>query len=317
VGDPEVALWGSPIELTHQDRLRNLRDRLLSTRLFPAFGMNPSTMSRYLDILETHGCRQIFAYPSAIYLLCVHASKQGRDLRGVGVEVVFVTGEVLFPYQREFISGTLNCRVANGYGGRDSGFIAHECPQGEMHLMADAIITEIVDSEGRPAAPGETGEIVVTDLYSHEVPFLRYATGDMGVLSTRQCPCGRALPLLERIDGRSNDAILTPDGRIMNSLAVVYPVREIAGIEQFRIYQKSTDNFHIQLVRNGNFFQTDSEDRIRKAWSELLRSPVQVTFEYLPSLASDPSGKFRHVVSDVAPGLDLQSMENQHTPRTK
>jgi phenylacetate-CoA ligase len=299
IGDPELAIWGSPVELTRQDWIRNLRDRLFATRLLSAFEMNEFTMSRYLDILERGHCKQIFAYPSAIYLLCLHARKQGRNLRRLGVKIVFVTGEVLFPHQRDAIVEVLNCPVANGYGGRDSGFIAHECPQGGMHVMADAIITEIVDSEGRPLPPGEPGEIVVTDLYSHEAPFIRYATGDVGALSTRACSCGRALPLLERIEGRSNDMVLTPDGRIINSLALIYPVREIEGIEQFRICQKAVDRFHIQVVRDSRF-QTDGEDRIRKGWSQLLRSPVQVTFEYLPALPLERSGKFRHVTSELS-----------------
>src|SRR5437899_8886130 len=176
----------------------------MATRLLSAFEMNEATMSQYLDVLESRSWSQIFGYPSAIYLLCLHARKVGRDLRRVGIRVAFVTGEVLLPYQREMIQETLNCVVANGYGGRDSGFIAHECPQGGMHLMADAVITEIIDASGQPAAPGEPGAIVVTDLYSHAAPFIRYATGDIGVLSKRRCTCPLPLPLIERIDGRSN-----------------------------------------------------------------------------------------------------------------
>lgn len=301
IGDPELAIWGSPVEVTRQDWVRDVRDRLFATRLLSAFEMNEPTMSRYLDILEHRGCMQIFAYPSAIYLLCMQARKQGRNLRRLGVKVVFVTGEVLFPHQRDLIVETFNTPVANGYGGRDSGFIAHECPHGGMHLMADAMITEIVDTEGRPLPAGELGEIVVTDLYSQEAPFIRYATGDLGALATRSCSCGRSLPLLERIEGRSNDSIVTSDGRIINSLALIYPVREVEGIEQFRICQKAVDSFHVQVVRNSRF-QEDGEDRIRKGWAQLLRSPVQVTFEYLPALPLELSGKFRHVVSELPAG---------------
>jgi phenylacetate-CoA ligase len=298
VGDPELALWGSPIEVTRQDRLRALRDRFLSTRLLSAFEMNESTMSAYLDIFESHRCRQIFAYPSALYVLCLLARKQHRNLRNLGIKVIFVTSEVLFPYQRELIAETFNSPVANGYGGRDSGFIAHECPQGGMHIMADAIITEVVDLQGRPVPPGEAGQIVVTDLYSHEAPFLRYMTGDVGVMSSRRCICGRALPLLERIDGRSNDSIVAPDGRIMNALALVYPLRQIEGIEEFRIRQKQVDCFHVQIVRN-NTFPKDGEERIRKGWTQLLRCPLHLTFEYPPTLSRESNGKFRHVVSEL------------------
>jgi phenylacetate-CoA ligase len=309
VGDPELALWGSPLELTRQDRLRTLRDRALRTRLLSAYELNDTTMSEYVDIIADGQWRMLFAYPSAIYLLCLHARKQGRDLRRAGIQTVFVTSEVLFPHQRELISEVLGCPVANGYGGRDSGFIAHECPQGGMHLMADAMITEIIDTRGKPAAPGEAGEIVVTDLYSHEAPFLRYATGDIGVLSTRHCTCGRSLPLLERLDGRSNDSVVTPDGRIIHGQSLISLLMEIEGIEQFRICQKSVDRFHVQLVRNGNF-RVESENRIRRGWSERLRSPLQVTFEYLPHLSVERSGKFRHIVSDLQSGRELRTTEN-------
>jgi phenylacetate-CoA ligase len=303
VGTPELALWGSPVELTHQDWLRSVRDKFLATRLLSAFEMNEATMSRYLDILESSGCGQIFAYPSAIYMLCLLAKKQERNLRGLGIKVVFVTSEVLLPYQRDLISETLNCPVSNGYGGRESGYIANECPHGGMHIMADAIILEVVDSEGRPVPIGEAGEIVVTDLYSEEAPFIRYATGDIGALSARQCACGRPYPLLEGIDGRSNDSIVAPDGRIINALALVYPLREVEGIEQFRITQKSRGTFHVQIMRTEHF-ETESEDRIRNAWIQLLRSPLQVTFEYVTGFSRQRSGKFRHVVSEVMNGKD-------------
>jgi phenylacetate-CoA ligase len=301
VGDKEIALWGAPVELTKQDWIRSMRDRLFATRLLFAFEMNEATISRYLDVLEERGCRQIFGYPSAIHLLCLQARQEGRDLRRLGIRVVFVTGEVLFPHQRDLISQTLACPVADGYGGRDSGFIAHECPQGGMHVMADAVVTEIVDASGRPVAPGETGEIVVTDLYSCEAPFLRYATGDIAAFSARRCPCGRALPLLERIEGRSNDSVVAPDGRIINSLALIYPVREVEGIEQFRIIQRKVDCFHVQLVCNQTF-PKDGEGRIRAGWTRLLRSTLDVTFEYMPTIPAERLGKFRHIVSELPAG---------------
>jgi phenylacetate-CoA ligase len=282
-----------------------LRDVFLSSRLLSAFELNEATMSHYLDILERGGCHQIFGYPSAIYLLCLHARNERRNLRCLGVKVVFVTGEVLFPYQREVIAETLNCPVANGYGGRDSALIAHECPQGGMHVLSDAVILEIIDPQGRPAQPGEPGEVVITDLYSHEAPFIRYATGDIAMMSSRRCPCGRALPLLEAIDGRSNDSIVAPDGRIINSLALIYSVREIEGIERFRICQKSLDRFHMQLVRNQSY-PGNAEERIRRNWVQLLRSPLHVTFEYVSELALERSGKFRHIVSELPAGQSLR-----------
>jgi phenylacetate-CoA ligase len=230
--------------------------------------------------------------------LCAHAQKEARDLRRLKLKVAFVTGEVLFPYQRSLIADTLHCSVANQYGGRDSALIAHECPQGRMHVLADAVILELLDSSGKPVSPGEPGEIVITDLYSHEAPFIRYSTGDTAVMSSALCPCGRPLPVLERVEGRSNDTIVAPDGRIINSLAMIYAMRETEGVERFRIHQRALDTFHVEIVTSPRF-QAASEDRLRQAWEQLLRCRLSVTFEHVPTLTPDPSGKFRHVVSHL------------------
>jgi len=307
VGDPEIALWGSPIELSRQDSIRALRDRLMASRLLSAFEMTDGTMTQYIDLMAGGAYRQIFAYPSAIYLLCLHARALGRDLRHSGIKVVFVTSEVLLPHQRELISETFGCPVANGYGGRDSGFIAHECPQGGMHVMADAVVTEIVDASGRPVPPGEAGQIVVTDLYSEEAPFVRYVTGDIGAASVRRCACGRSLPLLDRIEGRANDAVVAPDGRVMHGQSLVGQLMGIDGIVQYRIRQKAPDVFHLQIVHSDAYRASSAEERIRSAWSRLMRAAVTVTFEYVPRIAPDPQGKFRHIVSDVPPSARLRA----------
>jgi phenylacetate-CoA ligase len=269
--------------------------------------MSERVMSKYLDLLLEGDCRTIFAYPSSIYLLCMYANKHGINLRHCGVKVVFVTGEVLFPHQREVISTALNCPVANGYGGRDSGFVCHECPQGGMHIMADATVVEILDGAGRPVDEGESGEIVVTDLYSREVPFIRYATGDIGSLTSRRCMCGRALPLLENIEGRTTDFIVGPGGTILHALSVIYIIRELEGVAQFRIIQTDTTSFHVQIVRTDAYKQ-DNDGRIREGLRRRLQAPVDVSIEYLNALSPEPSGKFRHVVSRVPlPGVGLSS----------
>jgi len=299
VGDPEFVLWGSPVELTRQDWVRAARDRFLATQLLSAFEMSETTMDRYLDIMLKKCCKHIFGYPSSIYLLCLHARKQGRDLRGMGTKVAFTTGEILWPHQREVITETLHCPVADGYGGRDSGFISHECPQGGMHILSDAILVEIVDKEGRPLPPGESGEIVATDLYSHEVPFIRYATGDRGALSAQPCRCGRALPLLEKLDGRAMDFFLAADGRTIPGGSVFYAFYGIDGIDQFRVIQKEVGRFHIQIVAGKNY-RSEDEPRIRNGLERRMRSSLDVTFEYLPSFPTERTGKFRCIVSEVA-----------------
>ena len=139
--------------------------------------------------------------------------------------VAFVTGEQLYDEQRETISRVFGCSVANGYGSREAGFIAHECPDGGLHIMAEDVLVEIVDDGGTPQPPGAPGEIVITHLATGAFPIVRYRTGDVGALEPNACTCGRTLPLIKELHGRTTDFIVAHDGTVMHGLALVYVVR--------------------------------------------------------------------------------------------
>lgn len=298
IGDREVVIWGSPVELTKQDRIRQVRDSLFRTRLLSAFDMNDETMGRYAEYIRKFRPRHVFGYPSSIYLLCRYARKKGVRLDDLGVKVVFCTAERLYDHQRDFISETFSAPVANGYGGRDAGFIAHECPEGRMHLTDENIIVEIADPAGNILKPGESGEIVVTQLESGDFPFLRYRTGDIGVVSDESCPCGRNLGVLKSVEGRSTDFIVAPDGRIMHGLALIYVVRDTEGVEGFKILQEERDSIKIFLSVNQAFTEK-SEERIRIDFTKRLGGDVKLEFVYKDRVQPEKSGKFRYVESKV------------------
>ena len=107
-------------------------------------------------------------------------------MKKVGIKVAFVTSERLYDNQRQEIERVFGCKVANGYGGRDAGFIAHECPHGNMHITAEDIIVEIIDQDGKILPHGKSGEIVVTHLATRMFPFIRYRTGDIGTLDNNK-----------------------------------------------------------------------------------------------------------------------------------
>ena len=204
IGDREIVVWGSPIELARAGPRARLRDLVLRTRLLPAFEMSDAKLDGFVATIRDVRPKMLFGYPSALARIARHAAARGVRLDELGIRVAFVTSERLYDDQRAAIESAFGVPVANGYGGRDAGFIAHACPQGGMHITAEDIIVETIGADGRPVAAGESGEIVVTHLATRDFPFIRYRTGDFGVLHTEKCACGRGLPLLREIQGRSH-----------------------------------------------------------------------------------------------------------------
>jgi phenylacetate-CoA ligase len=298
IGDREAVIWGSPVELGKQDRIRQFRDWIFRTRLLSAFDMTEETMLGYLNFMKTFKPLHVFGYPSSISLLCKFARARNIRLDDIGVKVVFCTAEKLFDFQRHLISETFSAPVANGYGGRDSGFIAHECPDGTMHITDENIIIEIVDEDGSLVPNGTAGEIVVTHLESHDFPFLRYKTGDIGILSDDTCSCGRGLSILKSVEGRSTDFIVTSRGTIMHGLALIYVVRDIEGIKEFKIVQEDYDKIRLFLSVNETFTE-HTEDIIREGFKNRLGESVVINIVYKDRISPERSGKFRYVESMV------------------
>lgn len=296
IGDPEIVVWGSPIELGAQDRVRGLRDALMRTELLPAFEMSDANVSRFVERIRERRPKMVFGYPSAISHIASHAKKQGVRLDDLGVKVVFCTSERLYDHQREVISAAFSCPVANGYGGRDAGFIAHACPAGGMHITAEDVIVEIIDEQGNVQPTGVAGEIVVTHLATADFPFIRYRTGDIGTLSDEACPCGRGLPLLKDIQGRSTDFVVASDGTVMHGLSLVYILRDIPGMKAFKVIQESRELTRVLMVTEPPFTENRIADVIT-GFKQRLGSSVEIQVELAQSIPAEASGKFRYIVS--------------------
>ncbi len=298
IGDPEVVVWGSPIELGAQDRIRALRDTVFRTELLPAFEMSESRLDEFVERIRARRPRMLFGYPSALTLIGQHARKRSVSMTDLGVKVAFVTAERLYDEQRRTIEEVFGCPVANGYGGRDAGFIAHECPEGGMHVTAEDVVVEIVDSTGKLLPAGEAGEIVVTHLATRDFPFIRYRTGDVGAIDERLCACGRGLPLLREVQGRTTDFLVAADGTVMHGLALVYVVRDLPGIAAFKIVQESRDRTRV-LVVPAEGYAASMENQIRAGFKARLGREVEVVVERVQEIPAERSGKFRYVVSRV------------------
>lgn len=301
IGDRELYLWGSPVEISRQDRVKEIRDALTNELLLSAFELSEERVPAMAARLRRFGPRAVFGYPSTIALFCRMAGDRGLDLSEEGVRVVFTTAELLYDHWREIISRSFGgVPVADGYGSREGGFVSHQCGEGAYHVMDPNYIVEYLAGDGRPAGPGEEGEIVLTHLDAWAMPFIRYRTGDVAVPGGSGCGCGRSWSTMSAVRGRTTDFIVTPDGRWQHALSLIYIVRDIEGVEAFKILQEERDLVTVLLKTGNGRYPADGNDRIVRGFQKRMGEGVEIRIHAVEEIPRDASGKYRYVVSRVA-----------------
>jgi phenylacetate-CoA ligase len=217
------------------------------------------------------------------------------DIRPHGI---IATAMVLHAWQRRVIEEVLGCRVTNRYGCEEVSLIACECEHQGLHINADSVLVEVL-RDGRPARPGEAGNVVVTDLTNRAMPLIRYQVGDVAVARERPCPCGRGLPLLERIEGREADYVVTSRGELISGISLTENFAlEVPGIAQIQIVQHAVDRFEFRLVR-GPDFGSASVERLRDMVHQRFGDETRFDCVFVEQIAQEPSGKYRFCISHV------------------
>jgi phenylacetate-CoA ligase len=300
IGDRELYLWGSPLEISKQDRVKSFRDRLMNQLLISAFEISPRQVPWIVKQIETFKPKCIFGYPSTIHLFCRMAAKEKLNLKNLGVEVIFCTAEMLYEHLRQEIRHSFGgIPVADGYGSREGGFISHECSEGIHHIMDPNYVIEFINN-GKEASNGEDGEITITHLDAWGMPFIRYVTGDVGRAGAEKCRCGRGFSTISAVQGRVTDFLVTPDGRWQHALSVIYILRDIEGVVEFRIIQKDVDDIRVLLRTHEDRYPKDGNEQIVRGIKKRMGESIGVTIEPVQEMPKDASGKYRYVVSHVA-----------------
>lgn len=297
-GEREAYLWGAPVELNKTDRIKTLRDRLVNQLVLNAFAMSPGRMDAYLDALQAWQPKCLYGYASSVALLAAHAEARQRTLHLPQLRVVCTTGEPVYPHQRELIARVFGAPVANEFGSRDIGFTAHEAPGGQMLLMSESHVVEVLDESGQPVAPGEAGEAVITGLTSEAQPFIRYRTGDVMRLSRDRAAGGQGLHVIAEVTGRQTDFVVAADGRVMHALAVIYVLRAVPGIAQFKCIQHALDRIEVQIVPDASWNEA-ARTAVAAGLQARLGENLKVELRLLDDIPPEASGKHRYVVSHV------------------
>lgn len=208
-----------------------------------------------------------------------------------GLEAIITDSEGLSEDNKLKIEKAFKCPVYRTYGLGEVGMCAIECEQGNYHVLPTHFV-EIIDEWKNIQPDGSEGEIIVTDYNSHRYPFIRYATGDLGVMHRTECLCGMKSPYLSKITGRLEDYIITKDGRKITRLTKI--VSPAVGIKESQIIQLSDSKLKINVVPDYNF-DPESMDKVLKIARDFV-GDMEVTWEIVEYLERMPSGKLKFLI---------------------
>ncbi|SRR6266436_4820661 len=295
-GDWQVSLWGSRLD---QGRPETWWDHLRNNLLYRTVALNTSRISdtdwsRFITEVRRAKPRSMVAYTQAAVLFARYLRQQNID--DIRFGSIITTAEMLLPGQREFLEETFGGKVFNRYGCREVSVIASECDfHRGMHVNAEALLVEIVPDAARP---GRAGRVVVTDLLNYCMPLIRYEIGDVAEWAEDQdCPCGRHLPLLADVQGRTTDFLVLSDGRQISGPALTLVVADMNDVRQVQFEQRTPELIILRVVP-GKEFGAATEKELHKRIGLYLGDSAALKIELTESIASEISGKYRFVVHD-------------------
>lgn len=303
-GDSSARFWGIPLRQADRTRYRII-DFLMNRIRISAFGFSEKEMETYLIRIKKFKPLFFYGYLSMMLEFAHFLQRKGIDGREFGLKAIISTSEVLYPHQKNFLESVFGCPVANEYGCGEVGVIAFSCRRGSLHLMADNLYIEILDSSGNPVSPGETGEIVVTEMHSAAMPLIRYRMRDFAKSSNNEgCDCGVLLPVINHVAGREYDFLTAADGRKYHGERFMYLLEDLQargrGVQQFQIIQTDRKQVVVNLIKEKHA-EKDVENEIREfLWSTLGRE-VNIAINNVEHIKREPSGKIRLIIQKWKP----------------
>ena len=295
-GAPSGYIWGYPPDVPRPALRERLTNTLFYRRTFlDTFEVKQEEVDQFLRWLRSEQDVVIVAYARSLLWFCEYLEERG--LGGIPVRSAIMSAESVAPEERRFIEKVLGCRTFERYGCREFSVIASECEVREgMHLCNETLLVEF-DTDGRPAAPGEPGEMLITDLLNTAMPMIRYRIGDVGTLMAGECRCGRGLSRMAMVAGRLTDFIHTPEGRWVSGVAInTYLVSKMPGASQVQIRQDRCDHLRILVVPlEGR--KEEAAGYLKLKIPQMFGGRMDYDLEWVDVIPREASGKYRVTVS--------------------
>jgi phenylacetate-CoA ligase len=274
-------------------------NRALNQLYMSTFHLSPKLIPYYLDALQQYGVKYLWAYPSSLAVLAQEAIRRGRT--PIPMTVAIGNAEPVTERQREVVREAFGCALRETYGMAEMVTAASECRHGRLHQWPEVGHAEVLnDVADIPVEPGQTGRLIGTSLLNADMPLIRYEVGDRVSVAAAGdgCECGRALPRLSGIEGRTNDLVVTPDGRRVYWLnAVFYGL----AIRESQIVQDAIDHVRVLVVPEQKLDAASVDTIVQRLAARL--GEIRVSVEVVDAIPRTAGGKFRAVVSLVAPDM--------------
>jgi phenylacetate-CoA ligase len=291
VGDKQARFWGIPSAPKLHFK-ESLKDFCANRIRLSAFNISDDAFKQFVNKLQKFKPKYFYGYPSLLYKFSQWLSDNQIAMSDLNLSAIICTGEVLYDFQRKGIESTFQCKVVNEYGATETGIIAFECQNGNLHINSDHVYLESVKSEELT----EAGSLVVTELNNFYNPLIRYRLGDLGSISEESCKCGIGFPILKNLTGREGSFIATPMNKYVFSAILSYTFRD--GIKQFQGIQNEKGELIIKIVRDNKL--TDGMlMNYKKTLSNALGEQMRIIFDFVPHIEPEKSGKLRYFISNL------------------
>ena len=279
-------IGGHPVVPAGQQRPPFWRlDRVEKRLLFSSYHLAPQHLPQYIDALEEYAPVFLHGYPSSVYVLAQYILEAG-GLAGWRPSAVFTASETLLDFQRTAIEQAFGAKVFNWYGNSEMTCNIVECACGQLHQRTDYGVLELL----------EDGTMLCTGLNNRAMPLIRYRVGDRATARAGACACGCGFPLIERVEGRIEDYVRTPDGRFVGRLDHLF--KDVLHVREAQIVQEQIDEIILRVVRADGYADRDEQTILAEA-RQRLGNGVRVRFDYVEALPRTAGGKVRFIVSQL------------------
>lgn len=277
--------WGNPVGSLHNTGNGLLLDVF-------------TLVSNQIEWITRHKPEYILTLASNAFALAEYCYNNG--VRLPHLRHMRTYGEVVDEKVRHKCRQAWDVPVIDMYSSEEVGYMAIQCPEHEhYHLQSEAVYVEVINEKGEDCQPGEIGQIVVTPLHNFAMPLIRYAIGDYAEVG-EPCPCGRGLPVVNRILGRTRNMFILPDGDQLWAPSPYESLIKIAPIKQYQIIQQTLFDIEFRLVLERPVTQ-EEEEKMREVLLSIFRShPYKIKFSYPDKIERNRNGKFEDFVSKVA-----------------